>query len=431
MRVILKRVGTIDPTSIEEYIASGGYEALGKALTSMTPDAVISEIKASGLKGRGGAFFPTGLKWDFAAKATGEAKYVVCNADEGEPGNFKDRVILEGDPHQIIEGMVIAGYAIGAHKGYIYIRGEYHKSIALAEKALAQAREEGLLGKNIKGSGFDFDITVFKGAGAYVCGEETALLESIEGKRGESQLKPPFPPTHGLFGQPTVINNVETLANVPHIIVNGADWYCGIGTDQSHGTKIFSPCGDVLRSDVYEVPFGVTLRDIIYNMAGGIKNGRKIKGVLMGGPSGVFVGEDALDRKLCAEDLNPGAGALIVVDEDKCIVDLMQNIAQFFYHESCGQCTPCREGTKRMLELFNWWTAGAGSEADIKLLDNLVSTMQTASRCGLGQFAGVAFKSTLPLLADEYKAHLKEKVCPTGVCPMDKVPREEVNTASC
>ena len=424
VRVILRNVGIIDPTSIEEYIATGGYEALGKALTAMTPDQVIAEVKASGLKGRGGAFFPTGLKWEFASKATGDVRYIICNADEGEPGNFKDRLVMEGDPHQIIEGMVIAGYAVGAHKAYIYIRGEYRQSIANVQRAIDVAREMGLLGTSILGTGFDYDIEVFQGAGAYVCGEETALLQSIEGKRGESQLKPPFPPTHGLAGEPTVINNVETIANVPHIIAKGSDWYQTIGTKESRGTKIYSPCGDVQYPGVYEVPFGATLREIIYNMAGGIKNGRKLKGVLMGGPSGVMVGEEALDRKLCGEDLNPGAGALIVVDEDKCIVDLMLNIAQFFYHESCGQCIPCREGTKRMLELLNWWTAGAGSEDDIKLLDNLAATMATASRCGLGQFAGVAFKTSLPLFAEEYRAHLKDKVCPTAVCPMDKVPQE-------
>jgi len=424
MRVILHNIGVIDPTSIDEYIALGGYEALGKALTSMKPGEIIEEIKKSGLKGRGGAFFPTGLKWDFAARAEGDSKYVVCNADEGEPGNFKDRLILEGDPHQIIEGMVIAAYAVGAHKGYIYIRGEYHQSVAHTERAIDVAREMGLLGTDIMGSGFEFDIEVFKGAGAYVCGEETALLESIEGRRGESQMKPPFPPTHGLHGRPTVINNVETLANVPHIIAKGADWYQTIGTPQSRGTKIFSPCGDVQYPGVYEVPFGATLRDVVYTMAGGIKNGRRLKGVLMGGPSGVMVGEDALDRKLCGEDLNPGAGALIVINEDRCIVDLMTNIAQFFYHESCGQCVPCREGTKRMLEFLNWWTAGAGSEGDIKLLEQLTATMAAASRCGLGQFAGVAFRSSLPLFEDEYKAHLKDKTCPAGICPMDKVPQE-------
>lgn len=424
VRVILRNVGIIDPTSIEEYIAYGGYEATAKALTQMTPQQVIDEIKASQLKGRGGAGFPTGLKWEFTARAEGANKAIVCNADEGEPGNFKDRLILEGDPHQIIEGMIIAGYAVGANKGYIYIRGEYHQSVAHTERAIGVAREMGLLGSDIMGSGFNFDIEVFKGAGAYICGEETALLESLEGKRGESRTKPPFPPTYGLEGAPTVINNVETLANATHIIANGAEWYKSIGTGQSKGTKIFSPCGDVQYPGVYEVPFGITLREVIFNMAGGIKSGKKLKAVLMGGPSGVLVGPDALDRKLCAEDLNPGAGALIVLDEDKCIVDLMQNCAQFFYHESCGQCVPCREGTKRILEVFNWWTAGAGSEEDIRLIDQLAGAMALTSKCGLGQFAAVAFKSSLPLFMEEYKAHLKDKVCPTGVCAMDKVQEE-------
>lgn len=423
-RVILKNIGAIDPTSIEEYIATGGYTAVGKALTQMKPEDVIAEMKASQLKGRGGAGFPTGLKWEFTAKADGKIKYIICNADEGEPGNFKDRLIMEGDPHQIIEGMIIAGYAVGAKQGYIYIRGEYHQSVAHTERAIGVAREMGLLGTNILGSGFDFDIEIFKGAGAYICGEETALLESLEGKRGESRTKPPFPPSHGLLGKPTVVNNVETLAAVPHIIANGADWYCGLGTKETKGTKIFSPCGDVLYPGVYEVPFGVTLRDVIYGMAGGIKNGKKLKGILMGGPSGVLVGPKDLDRKLCSEDLAPGAGALIVIDEDKCIVDLMQNIAGFFYHESCGQCSPCREGTKRMLEIFNWISAGAGGENDIKLLEQLANTMSLTSKCGLGQFAGVAFKSSLPLFAGEYEAHLKEKTCPAGVCPMDKVLEE-------
>ncbi len=424
MRVILKNIGVIDPTSIDEYIAMGGYEAVAKALTTMKPEEVIAKIKASGLKGRGGAGFPTGLKWEFTAKATGADKVIVCNADEGEPGNFKDRLIMEGDPHQIIEGMVIAGYSVGASKGYIYLRGEYQQSVAHTERAIAVAREMGLLGTDIMGTGFDFDICVFKGAGAYICGEETALLESLEGKRGESRTKPPFPPTYGLGGAPTVVNNVETLANVPHIIAKGSEWYQGIGTAQSKGTKIFSPCGDVQFPGVYEVPFGTTLREIIFNMAGGIKSGKKFKAVLMGGPSGVLVGEDALDRKLCGEDLNPGAGALIVLDESKCLVDLMQNCAQFFYHESCGQCVPCREGTKRILETLNWWASGAGSETDLKLLKTLGDTMALSSKCGLGQFAAVAFKSSLPLFEKEYIAHLVDKTCPAGVCAMDKVEEE-------
>ena len=426
MRVILKNIGVIDPTSLDEYIAHGGYDGFAKALTQMKSEDVISEVKASQLKGRGGAGFPTGLKWEFTANAQGKKKAVVCNADEGEPGNFKDRLILEGDPHQVIEGMIIAGYAVGASEGYIYIRGEYHQSVSHTEKAIADARAAGLLGKDILGSGFNFDIKIFKGAGAYICGEETALLESLEGKRGESRMKPPFPPTYGLMGNPTVINNVETLAAIPHIIANGADWYCDLGTDKTKGTKIFSPCGDVLYPGVYEVPFGVTLREVIFNMAGGIKSGKRFKACLMGGPSGVVVGEDALDRKLCSEDLAPGAGALIVLDEDKCIVDLIQNCAEFFYHESCGQCVPCREGTKRILEILNWWTSGAGSEEDLKLLESLGDTMAASSKCGLGQFAAVAFKSSLPLFRDEYLAHVKDKICPAGVCAMDKV-LEEVN----
>ncbi|MCX8053230.1 MAG: NADP oxidoreductase [Armatimonadetes bacterium] len=424
MRIILKNVGVIDPTSIEEYIAAGGYEALGKALKTMKPEEIIAEVKASQLKGRGGAAFPTGLKWEFTAKAAGQEKAVVCNADEGEPGNFKDRILLEGDPHQIIEGMVIAGYAVGAHDGFIYIRGEYRQAAACMERAIGVAREMGLLGKNILDTGFDFDIQVFRGAGAYICGEETALLESMEGKRGQSRMKPPFPPTYGLTGSPTVVNNVETFCNVPHIINNGAEWYTGIGTSQSKGTKILTPCGDVLLPGAYEVPFGVTLREVLFNMAGGIKSGRQLKAVMMGGPSGAVVGQESLDRRLCAEDLQPGAGALIVVDEDKCMVDIMHNIAQFFYHECCGQCVPCREGTKRMLEILGWWTAGAGSESDIKMLEQLANTMALSSRCGLGQFAGVAFKTSLPLFEEEYRAHLKDKVCPTGVCPMDRVLEE-------
>ena len=421
LRVVLRNVGQIDPTSIEEYIAVGGYEVLGKALSKLEPFDIVEEVKASMLRGRGGAGFPTGLKWEFTANAPGAPKYIVCNADEGEPGNFKDRLILEGDPHSVIEGMVIAGYAVGANHGYIYIRGEYHQSVSHTEKAIADARAMGLLGKDIFGSGFDFDIEVFKGAGAYICGEETALLESLEGRRGESRTKPPYPPSKGLMGAPTVINNVETLACVPQIVANGSKWYCGIGTGLSKGTKIFSPCGDVQYPGVYEVAFGTTLREIIYGMAGGIKDGHHFKAVLMGGPSGVLVGAGSLDLKLCAEELAPGAGALIVMDDTKCIVDLMTNIAQFFYHESCGQCAPCREGCKRILETFTRWTRGMGSVNDIKLLSELGETMSLTSKCGLGQFASVAFKSGLPLFEDEYLAHLKDGVCPAGVCPMDKV----------
>jgi NADP-reducing hydrogenase subunit HndC len=422
-RVVLKNIGLIDPTSIEEYIALGGYEALGKALTEMTPTQGIDTVKQSGLRGRGGAAFPTGVKWELTAKALGETKYIICNSDEGEPGNFKDRLVLEGDPHSVVESMVIAGYAVGASKGYFYIRGEYHQSVAHLERAILAAREFGLLGTDIFGSGFDFDIEVFKGAGAYICGEETALIESLEGNRGEPRFKPPFPPTSGLWGQPTVINNVETLANVPQIILNGPEWYGGIGTEKSKGTKIFSPCGDVLYPGVYEVPYGTTMREIIYELAGGIKSGKRFKAALIGGPSGICVGPESLDKAFAFEDLSPGAGALIVIDESKCIVDLVQNCAQFFYHESCGQCVPCREGTKRILEMMTWWTSGAGTEKDLALVKNLGSTMALTSKCGLGQAATTAFQTSFALFADEYRAHLIDKACPAGVCEMD-VPEE-------
>ncbi|HPP73922.1 MAG TPA: NADH-ubiquinone oxidoreductase-F iron-sulfur binding region domain-containing protein, partial [Armatimonadota bacterium] len=395
-RVVLKNVGSIDPTSIEEYIAVGGYEAMGKALTQMTPLEVIKAVKDSGLRGRGGAAFPTGLKWELTADAPGENKTIVCNADEGEPGNFKDRLILEGDPHSIVEAMIIAGYAIGANKGYVYIRGEYHQSVSHLERAIAVAREMELLGEDILGSRFNFDIEVFKGAGAYICGEETALLESLEGTRGESRMKPPYPPTSGLHGQPTVINNVETLANIPQIIANGAEWFASIGTEKSKGTKIFSPCGDVLYPGVYEVPFGTTMREVIYEMAGGIKSGKDLKAVLIGGPSGICISKEDLDRQFAFEDLPPGAGALIVIDEDKCIVDIMQNCAKFFLHESCGQCVPCREGTKRLYELFTWWQGGAGSPGDLALAQSLGDVMSVSAKCGLGQFAATAFRTSLP-----------------------------------
>ncbi|HOM71742.1 MAG TPA: NADH-ubiquinone oxidoreductase-F iron-sulfur binding region domain-containing protein, partial [Armatimonadota bacterium] len=425
-RVVLKNVGSIDPTSIEEYIAVGGYEAMGKALTQMTPLEVIKAVKDSGLRGRGGAAFPTGLKWELTADAPGENKTIVCNADEGEPGNFKDRLILEGDPHSIVEAMIIAGYAIGANKGYVYIRGEYHQSVSHLERAIAVAREMELLGEDILGSRFNFDIEVFKGAGAYICGEETALLESLEGTRGESRMKPPYPPTSGLHGQPTVINNVETLANIPQIIANGAEWFASIGTEKSKGTKIFSPCGDVLYPGVYEVPFGTTMREVIYEMAGGIKSGKDLKAVLIGGPSGICISKEDLDRQFAFEDLPPGAGALIVIDEDKCIVDIMQNCAKFFLHESCGQCVPCREGTKRLYELFTWWQGGAGSPGDLALAQSLGDVMSVSAKCGLGQFAATAFRTSLPLFEEEYRAHVVDRVCPSGVCKMNNGCESEV-----
>jgi NADH:ubiquinone oxidoreductase subunit F (NADH-binding)/(2Fe-2S) ferredoxin len=417
-RVILQNVGVIDPTSIEEYIASGGYEAVGKALTQMTPDQIINIVKDAALKGRGGAAFPTGLKWELTRKSSGEQKYVICNADEGEPGNFKDRLVLEGDPHSVVESMIIAGYAIGASKGYVYIRGEYQQSVEHLRLAICEAREKGLLGKDIFGSGFDFDIEILEGAGAYVCGEETALIESLEGRRGESTVKPPYPPTQGLWGMPTVINNVETLASVRHIILNGADWYKQLGTEKSSGTKVFSPCGDVLYPGVYEVRFGTTVREVLYELAGGTKSGKDFKAALVGGPAGVCIGKESLDRTFAFEDLSPGAGALIVIDETKCIVDLVRNCLKFFLHESCGQCIPCREGTKRLFETADRWSQGLGEAGELELMKELASSMAISSRCGLGQAAGTAFLTSLDLFPDEYKAHIEAGECPTGVCAM-------------
>ncbi|MDH7481083.1 MAG: NADH-ubiquinone oxidoreductase-F iron-sulfur binding region domain-containing protein [Armatimonadota bacterium] len=417
-RIVLRNAGVINPESIEEYIANNGYEALGKALTSMSPEDVIEEVKKSNLRGRGGAAFPTGIKWEATRNATGQPKTVICNADEGEPGNFKDRLIMEGDPHSIIEAMIIAGYAVGANKGYIYVRGEYKQSIEKLNKAIEDAKQMNLLGENIFDSGFNFDIEVFKGAGAYVCGEETALIESLEGRRGESMVKPPYPPTQGLWGAPTVINNVETLANIPQIILNGADWFNSIGTERSKGTKIFTPCGDVLQPGVIEVPFGTTMREILYEMAGGTKSGKDIKAVLIGGPSGICVGKESLDRRFAYEDLPPGAGALIVIDEDKCIVDLVHNCLEFFVHESCGQCIPCREGTKRMLEIASNWINGEGKPGDVELMQELANNLAVSSRCGLGQFAGTAFATSYKLFSDEYLAHVADGECPTGVCTM-------------
>lgn len=416
-KIVLKNCGVIDPRSIEEYIAVGGYEGLGKALTQMTPIQVVEEIKNSGLRGRGGAAFPAGLKWEGVADAPGTEKVIICNADEGEPGNFKDRLILEGDPHLALEAMAIAGYAVGACKGYVYIRGEYRQSVSNFEHAISEARKLGLLGTNIFDSGFDFDVFVYKGAGAYVCGEETALIESLEGQRGEPRLKPPFPTTHGLWGLPTLVNNVETLANVPHIINQGAYWFSGIGTERSKGTKIFSPCGDILTPGVIEVPFGISVREVLYDIAGGPRNA-EIKAVLIGGPSGVVIGQESFDRKLAFEDLAPGAGAMIVVDETRCMVDVAANCLKFFADESCGQCVPCREGCKRLLDILDGWTQGRGSVDELEMVSRLGSGMRLASRCGLGQFAPVALLSSMEIFADEFRAHVMDHVCPNGVCEM-------------
>lgn len=365
-RIVLKNVGEIDPTRIEEYIARDGYFALAKAL-QMEPGEVIEEIKRSGLRGRGGAGFPTGLKWEFTYKASADQKYVLCNADEGEPGTFKDRLIMEGDPHSLIEGMIIAGYAVGATKGYIYIRGEYHSSIEILKKAVEQAYEYGFLGENILGSGFNFDLKIRLGAGAYVAGEETALIESIEGKPARPRLKPPYPPTFGLFGKPTVVNNVETFVNVPRIIMNGAEWFKKFGTESSPGTKVFSLVGNVVRKGIVEVPMGVTVRDLIFKFGGGIEGGRKLKVVQTGGSAGTFIGPDKLDVPLDFDSyakygVSLGSGVILVADETHCVVDLALTVMRFFEHESCGKCTPCREGTRMIVNILERISRGEGKK---------------------------------------------------------------------
>ena len=421
VRVVLRRCGVIDPDSVEEYIAHGGYQALGKALTQMKPAEVVEEIKASGLRGRGGAGFPTGLKWEFASKAKGDVKYIVCNADEGEPGTFKDRLILEGDPHAILEGMAIAGYAVGARKGYVYIRGEYGLSIQRLERAILQARELGLLGEDIFGSGFGFDVEVRVGAGAYVCGEETALFESLEGGRGEPRLKPPYPTEVGLFGKPTVINNVETLANVPPIIQNGPKWFRQFGTERCPGTKVFTLTGDIVNEGLIEVPMGITLREVIFGIGGGIPGGRGFKMAQTGGTSGGCLPVQLLDVPMDYDELAKvgaalGSGALLVMDDTHCIVDIARVFARFFEHESCGKCVPCREGTMRIHEIVCRIATGEATPKDLDNLEALARTMALACLCPLGQAAPVPVMTTLKYFRDEYEAHIYEKRCPTGTC---------------
>jgi len=415
-KVVLRNCGTIDPLSIQEYIAAGGYAALARALTKMSPEQVREEVKRSGLRGRAGAGFPAGVKWEAAAAQPDPVKYLICNADEGEPGNFKDRLVLEGDPHLLLEAMAIAGYAIGAHQGFIYIRGEYHQSVFNLLKALEDAQEMGLLGEDILGTGFGFQVRLLRGAGAYICGEEKALIESLEGRRGESGIRPPYPTTKGLWGKPTVVNNVETLCNVPAIITQGADWYAGIGTEKSKGTKIFSPCGDAAVCGVIEVPLGTRIRDVLCDIAGGTRSGRPIKAVLVGGPSGVCIGEGDLERTFAYEDVPPGAGALIVADDSRCIVDLIRSCFVFFAHESCGQCTPCREGVQRMLEATTRLVEGRSSYRELADMEDLAGVMTRSSLCGLGQNACTAFLSSLSLFRDEYLAHAVDRRCPAGVC---------------
>ena len=420
-RVVLKNSGIIDPESIDEYIAQDGYQALGKALTQMTPEQVVEEIKASGLRGRGGGGFPTGKKWEFACKSDDPIKYICCNADEGDPGAFMDRSVLEGDPHAVIEAMAIAGYAIGAHKGYIYVRAEYPRAVSRLEIAIAQAKEYGLLGKNIFDSGFNFDLEIRLGAGAFVCGEETALLTSIEGNRGEPHPKPPFPAVKGLFGHPTVLNNVETFANIPQIILKGADWFNSIGTEKSKGTKVFALGGKIEHVGLVEVPMGTTLRKVIYKIGGGIPNGKKFKAAQTGGPSGGCIPAEYLDIPMDYDNLigigsMMGSGGLIIMDEDNCMVDMAKFFLEFTVDESCGMCTACRVGNKRLYELLTKITDGEATMEDLDKLEELCYYIKDNSLCGLGQSAPNPVLSTLKYFRDEYIAHIKDKKCPAGVC---------------
>lgn len=420
-RIALRNCGLINPEVIEEYIANDGYRALAKVLTEMTPQQVIDEVTKSGLRGRGGGGFPTGKKWQFAKDAPGDVKYVVCNGDEGDPGAFMDRSILEGDPHTVLEAMAIAGYAIGAKEGYIYVRAEYPLAVKRLEIAIEQARERGLLGKNILGTGFDFDIFLRLGSGAFVCGEETALLASIEGRRGEPRPRPPFPAVEGLWGKPTLINNVETFANIPPIILNGAEWFASIGTERSKGTKVFAIGGKINNTGLVEIPMGTTLREVIYDIGGGIPNGKKFKAVQTGGPSGGCIPAELLDMPIEYDTLTQagsmmGSGGMIVMDEDTCMVDIAKFFLTFTQDESCGKCPPCRIGTKRMLEILERITNGEGREGDIELLETLARNIKASALCGLGQTAPNPVLSTLRYFRHEYEAHIKEKKCPAGAC---------------
>ena len=434
LRVALRNCGVINPEDIEEYIGVDGYQALGRVLTEMTPADVIDLMKRSGLRGRGGAGFPTGLKWEFAAKNVCDENYVICNADEGDPGAFMDRSVLEGDPHAVLEAMAIAGYAIGAHHGYIYVRAEYPIAVKRLEIAIGQAREYGLLGKNIFDSGFDFDIDIRLGAGAFVCGEETALITSIEGNRGEPKNKPPFPANKGLFGQPTVINNVETLANIPQIIVKGPEWFASMGTETSKGTKVFALGGKIVNTGLVEIPMGTTLREIIYDIGGGIPGGKAFKAAQTGGPSGGCIPAAHLDTPIDYENLKAigsmmGSGGLIVMDEENCMVDVARFFLEFTVDESCGKCVPCRIGTRRLLEMLNKITEGRGTLEDLDKMEELCYYIQKNALCALGQTAPNPVLSTLKYFRKEYEAHVVEKRCPAGVCK--KLVSYEVDPAKC
>jgi len=420
-RVALRNCGVIDPEVIDEYIGFDGYAALGKALTEMTPREVIDVIKASGLRGRGGAGFPTGLKWEFAANAEGDQKYVCCNADEGDPGAFMDRSILEGDPHAVIEAMSIAAYAIGANQGYAYVRAEYPIAVHRLQIAIDQAKEYGLLGKNIFDSGFDFDLEIRLGAGAFVCGEETALLLSIEGNRGEPRPRPPFPAVKGLFGKPTVLNNVETLANIPQIMLKGPEWFSSMGTEKSKGTKVFALGGNVTNVGLVEIPMGITLREIVEEIGGGVPKGKKFKAAQTGGPSGGCIPFEHFDVPIDYENLAAvgsmmGSGGLIVMDEDNCMVDMAKFFLEFTVEESCGKCSPCRIGTKRLFEILEKITSGNGELEDLDKMEMLCTHISKSSLCALGQTASNPVTSMYKFFKDEYKAHVIDKKCPAGVC---------------
>ena len=420
-RIALRNCGVINPENIEEYIGTSGYEALGKVLTEMKPTDVIQTLLDSGLRGRGGGGFPTGLKWKFAMQNEADQKYVCCNADEGDPGAFMDRSVLEGDPHVVLEAMAIAGYTIGANQGYIYVRAEYPIAVERLQIAIGQAREYGLLGKDIFGTGFDFDIDLRLGAGAFVCGEETALMTSIEGNRGEPRPRPPFPAVKGLFQKPTILNNVETYANIPQIILHGADWFSSIGTEKSKGTKVFALGGKIKNTGLVEIPMGTTLRTVIDEIGGGIPNGKKFKAAQTGGPSGGCIPAEHFDIPIDYDNLigigsMMGSGGLIVIDEDNCMVDIAKFFLEFTVDESCGKCTPCRIGTKRMYEILDKITKGQGTMDDIDRLEKLCYYIKENALCGLGQTAPNPVLSTLRYFRDEYIAHVVDKKCPAGVC---------------
>ncbi|MFV0399569.1 MAG: NADH-quinone oxidoreductase subunit NuoF, partial [Oscillospiraceae bacterium] len=421
MRIALRNCGVIDPENIDEYIAMDGYQALGKVLTEMKPEDVIEELKKSGLRGRGGAGFPTGLKWSFAAAQPAGKKYVCCNADEGDPGAFMDRSVLEGDPHVLIEAMAIAAYAIGSDQGYVYVRAEYPIAVARLQMAIEQAREMGFLGNDIFGTGFSFDLDIRLGAGAFVCGEETALMTSIEGNRGEPRPRPPFPAVKGLFGKPTILNNVETYSNVPRIMLLGADWFSSIGTEKSKGTKVFALGGKITNTGLVEVPMGTTLREIVEEIGGGCPNGKAFKAAQTGGPSGGCITVENMDVEIDFDNLIAigsmmGSGGLIVMDEDSCMVDIAKFFLDFTVDESCGKCTPCRIGTKRLHEMLEKITMGQATMADLDKMEALCEYIKANSLCGLGQTAPNPVLSTLKYFREEYLAHVKDHKCPAGVC---------------